>query len=278
MKLPNKAIVPVAGLATRYLPLSKVVPKEMWPLVDRPLVEYIVKEAIDSGMDHLIFVVNPERNLVSEYFKRSLELEKILTERKKEDILKELHRINDLSKKIKLSFVPQDVPLGDGDAILQAKRLVGKEACGVLFVDDIVISKTPCLAQLTKVFKTCQRPVLALKKVERDKIKKYGVVQVEKIASKLYKIKKIVEKPDPESAPSELAIVGKYIITQEIFEYLAKIERNGKREIILADALNNFVSDGGVVYGYEFEGEWLECGDKEGWLKSNLKLASTNWI
>lgn len=273
----NKVIIPLGGLGTRFLPLSKVVSKEMWPLVGRPMVEYIVEEAKNSGANHINFVVKPGRNMMAEYFRRTPSLEKLIQDKKqdkkKEKLLGELRQPNVLVQDIKLSFAVQDSPLGDGHAILQAKRFAGKEPCGVLFTDDIVISKTPCLAQLAKVFKTCQRPVLALKKVSQDRIGKYGVVETERIAAKLYKIKKIVEKPDPQLAPSDLAIVGKYIITHEVFEYLSKTKSGLSGEILLADALNQMIADGKAIYGYEFEGEWLECGDKEGWMRANLRLA-----
>lgn len=272
----KKAIIPLGGLGTRFLPLSKVVPKELWPLATRPMVEYIVEEAKKSGISHIIFVVKPGHEEVLQYFRKSPSLEKLLTKKKKEKLLAELKALDDLARDITFSSVAQETPLGDGDAALQAKRLVGKEPCGVLFVDDIVVSKVPCFEQLARTFKTCQKPVLALKRIPKDKLGRYGVVEVEKIANRFYKIKKIVEKPHLQEAPSDFAVVGKYIITPEVFEYLSQAQPNSSGEVILADTFNRMISDGKVIYGYEFEGEWLECGSKKDWMRANLRLILQN--
>ncbi len=269
----RKAIIPVAGLATRFLTLSKAIPKELLPLVDQPAIQYLLNEIVGSGINKdIIFVVRPKKKNVLEYLERSLELEKILIERKEKDILKELEKLNQISKNVSILSASQKYPLGDGHAIMQASNFIGKEACAVLFPDDIIDSKIPCLAQLINVFKTCQKPVIALKKKPKDEISSYGVVEVEKIANRFYKIKKIVEKPSAEVAPSDLAIAGRYIITPEVFGYLKKTQPTKKKEIILANALNDMVEDGNIIYGYEFEGDWLECGSKIGWLKSNFHL------
>lgn len=267
-----KVIIPIAGLGTRFLPLSKVVPKEFWPLVDKPVLQYIVEEAKNSGISEIIFVVNSEKKIVLDYFKKSLKLEKILKQRKKNYLLTELRNLENLCQEISFSSVIQKKPLGDGHAILQAESKVKGESVGVLFADDVVDSKTPCLAQLLKVFKTCQRPVLALSRVPKEKIPFYGIVEVEKIAHRIYKIKKIVEKPKPEEAPSDLAIAGKYILTPDVFEELKKAKPGKKGEVILAEVLDKELRDGKIIYGYEFEGKWLECGNKTDWLKSNFYL------
>jgi len=267
------AIVPVAGLSTRFLPLSKVVPKEFWPLVDKPVIQYIIEEIKNSGIEQIIFILSPKNKKIIDYIKPSLQLEKLLKERKKEDSLKELKELEKFFESISFSFVVQKKALGDGHAILQAANLIGDEPFACLFADDIVESKNPCISQLIKIFKTCQKPVLSLYRLPKEKISSYGVVSIEKIANRLFKIKEIIEKPKIEQAPSDLAIVGKYILTPEIFDYLRKIKPNEKGEIILANALNLMLKEGKIVYGYEFEGKWLECGNKIEWLKSHLYLS-----
>lgn len=274
----KKAIIPVAGVGTRFLPLTKVGLKEFLPLVDKPLIHYVVAEVCRAGIGQVIFVTNPKRKEVLEYFKKSPELEETLKERKREHLLGELEKINKISENVSFSSVffssaSQKRPLGDGHAILQAASLASQESCAVLFPDDIIDSKTPCIEQLIKVFKTCRRPVIAIKQIPKEKVSRYGVVMVEKIAHRFYKIKKIVEKPSLKEAPSDLVIVGRYIVTPEVFDELKKTKPNKRGEIILADALSKIVEDGKTVYGYEFEGEWLDCGEKLNWLKSNLYLS-----
>jgi UTP--glucose-1-phosphate uridylyltransferase len=270
----TKVIIPIAGAGTRFLPLSKIVPKVVWPVIDKPMVEYIVREAKDSGIEEIIFVVPPQKSIVLDYFKPSRFLQALLKKRKRNHLLKELEEVRELTKNLSISQVVQKNPLGDGHAILQALPKIGKQPCAVLFSDDIVESKTPCLAQLLRIFKTSQRPVLALSRIpQREKLSAYGVVEVEKIAKRVFKIRKIVEKPEPDKAPSNLAIVGKYILTPEVFEYLKKAEINKKGEIILAEVLNKMLQDGKNIYGYEFEGKWLECGTKIEWLKTHLYLS-----
>lgn len=269
----KKAILPIAGVGTRFLPLTKVVPKELWPLVDIPVLQYVIEEAKASGVGEIIFVMSPDKKIVLDYFKEAPNIEKILKERKKNHILKALKEFHESLKDISFSHVLQKKPLGDGHAVLQAVKAVGEEPCAVLFGDDIVDSDTPCLLQLSKIFKTCQKPVLALYRLPKEKLPLYGIVEVEKIANRLYKIKKIVEKPTIAEAPSDLAIVGKYILTPEVFDYLKKTTPDKTGEIRLAGAFDKMIKDGKIIYGYEFEGRWLECGNKLDWLKSNFYLS-----
>jgi len=273
----KKAILPIAGLGTRFLPLSKIFPKEVWPLVDKPVIQYLVEEAKNSGISEIIFVISPEKKVVVDYFQRyylqkSPKIEKKLREQGKVNLLEELKNLEGLCQGLSFSFVFQKKPLGDGHAILQAKELVKDEPVAVLFGDDIVESKTPCLAQLMKVFKTAQKPVISLSQVPKERVSSYGIVEVEKIANRLFKIKKIVEKPSVDKAPSDLAIVGKYILTPEVFDYLKKAKPSKKGEIILAEVFEEMIGDGKVIYGYQFEGNWLECGTKEGWLECHFYL------
>jgi len=263
----KKAVIPLAGLATRFLPLSKTLAKEFFPLVDKPIIQYIVDEAKRSGIKEIIFVISPRQKMILNYFEKSPEIEKVLIKRKKETILKELQAFEQIFEGISFSFVVQKTPSGDGHAILQAAKKIN-EPFAVSFGDDIVDSDTPAMLQLADIFKTCNAPVVALKTLPREKLPAYGVVEVEKIASRLYKIRKIVEKPEPSKIPSDLAICGKYVLTPEVFDYLKKTPSSKRDEIILADALDRMLGDGKVVYGYELKGEWLECGDKLKWLKS----------
>jgi len=284
MNKVRKAIIPIAGLGTRFLPLSKAVPKELWPLVDIPVIQYIIEEAKASGIKEIIFVISAEKRVVLDYFKESPKIEKILKDRKKTNLLEEFKRLQETLKDISFSCVTQRKPLGDGHAVLQAAKAVGDEPCAVLFSDDVVDSETPCLSQLTKTFNACQRPILSLYKLPKERLPFYGIVDVEKIASRLYKIKKIVEKPAVDEAPfypvrgfasngAGLAIVGKYILIPEVFDYLARAKPSPKGEIILADVFDKMIRDGKIIYGYEFEGKWLECGNKLGWLKAHLYLS-----
>ncbi|MEK7664905.1 MAG: sugar phosphate nucleotidyltransferase [Patescibacteria group bacterium] len=269
----KKAIIPIAGLATRFLPLSKFLSKEFFPLVDKPMIQYIVEEMKKSGISEIVFVASPKQKMILNYFKESEDIEKILISRKKEAILKELETFKEIFKGISFSFAIQKNPLGDGHAILQAGKIIGGEPVAVSFGDDIVDSEVPAILQLINVFKTCLTPVIALKQMPKEKICAYGSVEVEKIANHLYKIKKIVEKPEPAEIPSNLVIVGKYILTPEVFDYLKKAEPSKKGEIILAEVFDKMLSDGKTIYGYELKGEWLECGDKLKWLKSFFYFA-----
>ena len=269
----KKAIIPIAGLGTRFLPLSKAVPKELLPLADKPIIQYLIEEARDSGIEEIIFVLNPNNKKMAEYLKPSLKLEKILKERKKTDILEEVKELEDLFRGLTFSFVIQKEPLGDGHAILQAAKLVKDEPVACMFGDDIIDSDTPGIAQLEKVFRTCEKPIIGLYKPPKETLPSYGVIKNEKIANRLHKVKGIVEKPKADKLPSDLAIVGKYILTPEVFHYLKRVKPSGKGEIILAEAFNLMLKEGKLIYAYEFDGEWFECGDKAKWLKSNLHFS-----
>jgi len=268
----KKAIIPIAGLGTRFLPLSKEVPKELWPLVDKPVLQYVVEEAIASGIKEIIFVSRPEKKMVWDYFaKADKELERILKERKKEEVLKELKDFEKIFKGISFAQLYQKKPLGDGHAILQAKKKLKKEAVAVLFGDDVIEAKEPGLKQMIKVFQKYKKPVLGLAKVPKEKISSYGVISGKKLKGRIYRVEKIVEKPkDP---PSNLAIVGRYLLTPEVFEYLKKTGFDKTGEIRLAETLEKMIKDKKEVLGYEFKGKWLECGNKMNYLKSLIYLS-----
>jgi len=271
----KKAIIPAAGLGTRFLPLTKVIPKVLLPLVEKPMISYAIREVKRAGFSNIIFVLSQKNKIISDYFKRDFKVEKILEKRNKKEILRELKKIDEEFAGLSFFFVQQPEPRGDGDALLRVKKRRG-EAVAVLFPDDVIESKIPAISQLEKIFKTSEKPVIGLKKRTPEALSSYGVVDVEKIANRLYKIKDIVEKPLVEKAPSDLAIVGRYILTSSVFDYLRKTQPNETGEIILAEALKKMIKDGKIVYGYELEGEWLECGNKIEWLKTNLYLSLKN--
>ena len=271
--LITKAIIPIAGLATRFLPLSKAVSKELLPVGTKPMLQYALEELKAAGVNTVVFVVGENKKMVSDFLKRAPHLEKILEERKYQDLLAEFRALEKLLEGMSFTFVSAPKPLGDGHAVLQARKFIGEEACFVAYPDDIIRSKTPCSSQLSQAFKTSQKSVVALCRMPKEQISSYGVVGAEKIATRFWKIKKIVEKPAPEQAPSDLAMAGRWILSPEVFEYLRKAKPNKKGEIVLNEVLGEMVKEGKIVYGYEFEGEWLECGDRAKWLRSHLALA-----
>jgi UTP--glucose-1-phosphate uridylyltransferase len=272
MKL-EKAIFPIAGLATRFLPLSKVISKELLPLVDKPLVNYTVEEACRSGIKDIQFIVRKNQKDVLSYFKNDEELEKRLIEKDKKEEIEELRKIENIAQKISFSSVIQKTAKGDANAIYEARQFAGDDAVGIFFCDDIIHSKDiPGFQQLKDVFETCQSPVLGLKKLPEDKLSSYGVVDVEKIANGFYKIKGISQKPK-NNPPSDLAIMGRMIITPDVFEYMDKHKHLREKDTSITTVLGEMASEGKSIYGYEVKGDWLECGDKMLWFKSFLTLA-----
>jgi UTP--glucose-1-phosphate uridylyltransferase len=274
----KKAIIPIAGLGTRFLPLSKAMPKEFWPLVDKPVLQYIIEEVRASGIKEIILINRPDKEEFSRYFKKYLkktpELEALLKMRKKKNLLDELKSLEKIANNISFSYIFQKKPLGDGHALLQAQNLIRKESFAVLWADDVVESKTPCLLQLVRIFKKYKRPVMALYRIPEESFKFYGMVGVKKLANKTYRINKIIEKPAQiKDSPSNLAIVGKYIFTPEVFKWLKDNPLNKNRELITDEVLGKVIEEGKEIYGYEFEGRWLECGNKLAYLKSNSYLS-----
>ena len=265
----KKAIMPVAGFGTRFLPVTKAQPKEMLPIVDKPIIQYLVEEAVDAGIEEIIFVTGRGKRAIEDHFDYSFELEQTLVEKNKLDRLKEIYKLPTLAK---FAFVRQPKPLGDGDAILRARHLIGNEPCAVLFGDDIVDFEKPCIGQLMDVFEKYGDAVIALEKVPKKEVCKFGVVQSNKISERTYEIKDLVEKPAIKDAPSDLTIVGKYIITQDVFDELEKVKPGKDGEIRLADALKSLISRK-AVYGYEFKGRRYDCGSKLGFLKATVEFA-----
>lgn len=270
----KKAVIPIAGLGTRFLPLSKIVPKEFWPLSDKPILQYIVEEAVASGIKEIIFINQPEKKSVLKYFKTDdKNLIKLLRKRGRKNLAEELQRLEKLFRNVLFKQVFQNKPLGDGHALLQSKSFVEKEIFAVAWADDVIESKTPCLSQLIKVFNKYKKPIIALSRVPRESFPSYGMIEGEKIGKKTYKIKKIVEKPSIKDSPSDLACIGRYILTPKVFGFLKKAKYNKKGEIILNEVFSEKIKIGEEILGFEIEGKWLECGNKLAYLKSNFYLS-----
>jgi UTP--glucose-1-phosphate uridylyltransferase len=263
----KKAILPVAGFGTRFLPATKAQPKEMLPIVDKPIIQYLVEEVVAAGIKEIIFVTGRGKRSIEDHFDHSFELEYNLVEKRKHDLLKEIYKISKLAK---FSYVRQPSPRGDGDAVFRARELVGNEPCAVLFGDDLVDSEIPCIKQLMDVYEKYGDSVLALEQVPKKDVSRYGIVDSILLEKRTHQIKDIIEKPKTEEAPSNLSIVGKYIITPDVFETLeALIPAKKDDEIRLADAFKLLLRRK-PIYGYEFEGKRYDCGTKLGFLKATV--------
>lgn len=261
----KKAIIPVGGFGTRFLPATKAQPKEMLPIVDKPVIQYLVEEAVASGIQEIIFVTGKGKRAIEDHFDYAGELESYLEQRGKQELAKEMRKLSSLAH---FAFVRQREPKGAGDALLQARHLIGHEPVAVLYGDDIVDGSTACLKQLLAVYEKYQTPVLALERVPKKEVCKYGVIRGKKVADKTYDVLDIVEKPQAQDAPSNLISIGKYIVTPEIFDHLSQVKPQPNQELYLTDAFSAHLQKGGKIYGYEFEGMRYDCGDKLGFLKA----------
>ncbi|MBZ5650662.1 MAG: UTP--glucose-1-phosphate uridylyltransferase GalU [Acidobacteriia bacterium] len=271
-KKVRKAVFPAAGLGTRFLPATKAQPKEMLPLVDKPIIQYGVEEAVASGCDQIIIVTGRGKSAIEDHFDVSYELEKMLEERGKTDLLKIVRQISDL---IHIAYVRQKEALGLGHAVLTARELVGEEPFAVLLADDVIDAKVPCLKQMMDVFNQMQCSVLATQVVEGPGISAYGVLEGKPVPGsngKLYEVISLVEKPRPEEAPSNLAVIGRYILTPTVFETLADIKAGAGGELQLTDGLRQLLKKE-KIYGYVFEGKRHDTGDKLGFLKATVEFA-----
>jgi UTP--glucose-1-phosphate uridylyltransferase len=262
----RKAVVLAAGMGTRMLPASKVVPKEILPVVDTPAIQVVVEEAVASGIDEIIVVVSPGRTTVLEHFKSAPELEQLLEERAKHEILETVRRTNNLARFI---AVEQVRPLGLGHAVLQARDAVGGEPFAVMLPDDIFDCPRPCLAQLLDASARTDAPVVALLRVARSELPKYGIVEAKGAGPRLFELSGMVEKPPIEKAPSDLAIMGRYVLPPEIFGLLADAKPGAGGEIQLTDALMALAKRR-RVYGYEFEGTRYDLGDRVGFISAQV--------
>ncbi|MBT1072237.1 UTP--glucose-1-phosphate uridylyltransferase GalU [Pelotalea chapellei] len=265
----KKAVFPVAGLGTRFLPATKASPKEMLPLIDKPLVQYVVEEAVASGIEQILFVTGRGKRAIEDHFDISVELEAHLYDKGKDQ---ELSRVREIAEMVEMFYVRQRQALGLGHAILCAKDFIGNEPFAVLLGDDIIDSERPCLRQLLDVFQVHGQSVLALEKVPMENISSYGCVRAEKVSERVFDVKDMVEKPKREEAPSDMAIIGRYVLTPRIFEILEQQEPGKGGEIQLTDAILK-LSREEKVYGCLFEGLRHDCGDKLGFLKATVDMA-----
>jgi UTP--glucose-1-phosphate uridylyltransferase len=265
----KKAVFPVAGLGTRFLPATKASPKEMLSLIDKPLVQYVVEEATASGIEQILFVTGRSKRAIEDHFDIAFELESLLSEKGKDTQLAEVRELADM---VDIYYVRQKQALGLGHAILCAKDFVGQEPFAVLLGDDIIDAPRPCLAQLLDVHRKYRGSVLALEEVPMENISSYGCVQARQISEKIFEVTDLVEKPKREEAPSNLAIIGRYILTPEIFPILEQQAPGKGGEIQLTDALLR-LSKQEAIYGCQFEGIRHDCGDKMGFLKATVDLA-----
>jgi UTP--glucose-1-phosphate uridylyltransferase len=270
----RKAIIPVAGMGTRFLPAAKAQPKEMLAVVDKPVIQYIVEEAVASGIEEIIFVTAIGKRAIEDHFDRNFELEYRLEQKKKK---KELNIVKRIGKIAKFAFVRQTKPLGDGHAVVAALPFIdAHEPVAVLFGDDIIHSKRPTLRQLIDVFETYGEPVMALQKVPKNDLSRFGVIGGSQIAPNVWDIKSFVEKPTLKDAPSNLIVIGRYILTPEMYKLLPKQTAGGDGEIRLADAFITRLAQGKSLYGCTFEGTRYDCGSKLGFLKAQVELGLTH--
>lgn len=263
----TKAIIPVAGFGTRFLPATKAQPKEMLTLVDKPVIQYIVEEAVASGITDIILVTGQNKRAIEDHFDRNFELEYRLRQKGKKEALEEMERISSLAN---FYYVRQKTPLGDGHAILQALSLIGTdEPIAVLFGDDIVVGKKPALAQLISVYEKYRDPVIAVEQVAKSEVDKYGIVDVADKKGKTHEVRGLVEKPSPDKAPSNLAIIGKYVVTPDVLKALVSVAPGKDGEIRLIDAFRAVVKKR-AIYAHEFQGTRFDCGSKLGFLKATV--------
>jgi len=267
----RKAVFPAAGLGTRFLPATKAQPKEMLPIVDKPIIQYGVEEAMAAGCDQIIIVTGRGKTAIEDHFDVSYELEKMLEERKKTELLAIVRQISDM---IHIAYVRQKEAMGLGHAVLMAKELVNNEPFAVLLADDVIDVQVPCLKQMIEMFEQTHSSILAIQQIDGPSISQYGVLDAIPVNGnkRLYQVKNMVEKPRAEEAPSNLAIVGRYILTPAIFETLERTPLGSGGELQLTDGIRLLLQKE-KVYGYRFEGKRHDAGDKLGFLKATVEFA-----
>ncbi|MSQ81039.1 MAG: UTP--glucose-1-phosphate uridylyltransferase GalU [Candidatus Methylopumilus sp.] len=266
----KKAVFPVAGLGTRFLPATKANPKEMLPIVDKPLIQYAVEEAIRSGITELIFVTGRNKRSIEDHFDKNIELEASLNNSHKTELLKLINSI--IPSNVSCIYIRQAEPLGLGHAVLQAKPIVNNEPFAVILADDLTDSKEPVLAQLINQFNINNASIIAIENIPKEKTFQYGIVEGESVGGKLVQVKKIIEKPHPKDASSTMGVIGRYIFTPTIFEQLEKVKPGKSGEIQLTDAIQLLLNKESV-YAFNFEGIRYDCGDKLGFMKANVEFS-----
>ena len=265
----RKAVIPVAGFGTRLLPATKAQPKEMLPIVDKPAVQYVVEEAVQSGIENLLFVTGRGKRAIEDYFDYAVELERELEAKNKTELL---NIVRNISEMVSIYYVRQKIAKGLGDAIWHAKGFISNEPFGVLLADDIIDSDIPVLKQMIDVYKEHPGIILAVMEVPMQDTKLYGIIEGKKIADGLYQVKDLVEKPHPMEAPSNIAIVGRYILTPSIFESLETTKPGKNGEVQITDAIRNLAHKE-KIYAYMFKGTRFDVGEKTGYLKANIAFA-----
>ncbi|GGH15375.1 UTP--glucose-1-phosphate uridylyltransferase GalU [Paenibacillus segetis] len=271
MKKVTKAIIPAAGLGTRFLPATKAMPKEMLPIVDKPTIQYIVEEAIESGVEDIIVVTGKGKRAIEDHFDIAFELEHILEDKGKFDILEKVRK----SSNVNLHYIRQKEAKGLGHAVWCARNFIGNEPFAVLLGDDIVEAEVPCTKQLIQQYELTGRSVIGVQTVDVDQTDRYGIVDPGERIDNLYKVNRFVEKPPKGQAPSNLAIMGRYVLTPEIFEYLGRHELGAGGEIQLTDAIQKLNEDQGV-YAYDFQGTRYDVGEKIGFIMTTIDFALRN--
>lgn len=264
----KKAVIPAAGLGTRFLPATKAQPKEMLPIVDKPAIQYIVEEAVQSGIESIIIVTGRNKRSIEDHFDRSIELEQTLSEKGKSDVLQEVQGIANMAN---IHYIRQKEPLGLGHAILCAQQFIGNEPFAVLLGDDIMVSEKPALQQLIDVYEEYNTEVIGVQAVQPEEVNKYGIIDSHKQKGNIYEVHDLIEKPSLEEAPSRIAIMGRYILKPSIFPILQTIGRGAGNEIQLTDALRE-VCRNEAIHAFQLEGNRFDIGDKLGYLKASTEM------
>ena len=272
----RKAVFPAAGWGTRFLPATKAQPKEMLPLVDKPVIQYAVEEAVAAGIEQVIIVTSSQKRAIEDHFDTSYELEHLLEEKGDIEMLRQIRHISDLAQ---ITYVRQKEQLGLGHAVLVAKEVVGHEPFAVILSDDVVVGDRPCIGQLIHAYNQTHASIVAVMEVPHEDTGRYGVIAGEEVEGalnhgRLHKVSRLVEKPAPEDAPSDLAIIGRYVLTPKIFDKLEQTQRGAGGEIQLTDAIAALMEEQ-QVFGYEFEGTRYDAGTTMGWLKASVEIALT---
>lgn len=265
----RKAVFPAAGYGTRFLPATKAQPKEMLPIVDKPVIQYLVEEAVASGIEEIIIVTGRGKRAIEDHFDHSFELEHMLDAKGKKEMLETVRKVSNLAKFI---YVRQPVPLGDGDAVMRAREVIGDEPFAVMFGDDIVDNKVPALKQLINTYENTSSSVIGLEKVPKSDTDKYGIVIPSSTDGRLHQLKGMVEKPKPEDAPSNLGVIGKYVCTPEIFNAMDRARPSKDGELRLIDGFLELIKTQ-QIYGYELEGTRYDTGDTLGFVQATIDYA-----
>jgi UTP--glucose-1-phosphate uridylyltransferase len=273
----KKAVLPAAGFGTRFLPATKVIPKELLPIVDKPTIQYIMEEVVAAGIEEVVLITGREKGSIEDHFDTSVELENHLKKKNRKDLLK---MVQDISEMVTLVSVRQKEPLGLGHAILCAKKVVGNEPFAVLLGDDLIDARIPCIKQMIDVYEKVKdnlghpsqdRAIIALQKVPKTEAHLYGMIKGKKVRDRVYRIEEMVEKPAKGEAPSDLAIIGRYILPPQIFGILEKVRPDGRGELQLTEGLRE-LNRTVAIFGYEFLGDRYDAGDKWGYLEANIAL------